>query len=199
MILSNSSMKTLSILIPTIEGREQYLKALLENINVGFGGIEKLRPEVEILTLYDRSGENSIGAKRNKLLAMAKGEFVQFVDDDDLLSPEYFKLAIPLLKATSADCMELSGEITFDGINPKPFLHSIRYSHWYEEGGVYYRPPNHLNPIRASIAKTIHFPDISHGEDREWSMKLSDAKLLASECSIGIPYYFYQYRTYKTH
>src|SRR5262245_14017505 len=43
---------------------------------------------VEFIVLAD-GGEMSIGEKHNRLLGMARGEYVAFVADDDLVSDDY--------------------------------------------------------------------------------------------------------------
>ena len=49
---------------------------------------EQLTSEVEVLTELD-DGTRSIGEKRNALVESAGGEYVCFVDDDDMVSSDY--------------------------------------------------------------------------------------------------------------
>jgi len=76
-------------------------------------------------------------------------------------------------------------------------VHSIRYDRWYSEGTgddeVFYRPPNHLNPVQRDLARAARFPDRSHGEDHEYSMRLRP--LLRSERFLEGPIYFYRAET----
>ena len=68
----------LSILICTIKSREAYLKELIEELDY-----QIQFKEVQVLWLGDNKSM-SVGAKRNKLLSIADGEWVCFIDDDDL-------------------------------------------------------------------------------------------------------------------
>ena len=40
------------------------------------------------------------------------------------------------------------------------------------EGGVYFGPPYHLNPIRREIAYRYKFEDINYSEDIDWAMRI---------------------------
>jgi hypothetical protein len=62
---------------------------------------------------------------------------------------------------------------------------------------VYYRPPNHLNVIKASIAKQFKFPEKNFGEDMEWSMQIQQSGLLKTEAHIDETLYYYIYKTNK--
>ena len=96
---------------------------------------------------------------------------------------------------TKPDCVSLVGVITLDGQNPKTFIHSLQYNSWFEENNVYYRCPNHLNPIKRSIAIQFPYPKKNIGEDWDWSMAVAQSGLLQTEAVIEEPYYFYQYIT----
>ncbi len=186
----------LSILICTIEGREdKYLRLQTELIRQ----IKKynLLGEIQILKSKDKKGEHSIGYKRNLLLQNSEGEWIMFVDDDDMLCEDALPLIMGMLKQNNPDVISLNGILTTDGGNPEAFIHSLIYTDWFEENGIYCRPPNHLNPMRSSIAKQFQFPDISHGEDKDWSMQICKSGLLKTEFSIGKPFYFYNYLSNK--
>jgi hypothetical protein len=55
---------------------------------------------------------------------------------------------------------------------------------------VYYRCPNHLNPIKREIALQVMFPELSRGEDRDFSMRVK--RLLKKEEYIDGIIYFYK-------
>ena len=60
-----------------------------------------------------------------------------------------------------------------------------------QKDNTYYRPPNHLNPIKRSIAIQFLFPEQNYGEDAVWSKAIERSELLQTEEWINIPYYFY--------
>jgi glycosyltransferase involved in cell wall biosynthesis len=173
--------KKLSILTCTLESRRQ----IFENL----GRVLKLQSnnEVEMLASLD-SGERSIGVKRNELLEAAKGEYVVFVDDDDMVSPFYVASILMAIK-DKPDCCGIEGIITQKNIGPKKFIHSLKFDHWFEKDEIYYRCPNHLNPIKREIALDVRFPDLYYKEDQDFSERLKGK--LKTETFIKGPIYFY--------
>lgn len=172
-----------SILICSLERRKTSLETLLSI----------LRPQqvqgVEILTDIDR-GQVSIGAKRNRLLRRAKGEYIAFIDDDDTVSPDYVCKVLNALRS-KPDCCSLIGEVNFRNKRiTRPFKHSIEYKDWFQANKVYYRCPNHLNPVKRELAMKVMFPEINEGEDRQYSFAL--LPLLKTEAKIEGTIYFYQ-------
>jgi hypothetical protein len=180
-----------SILICTIEGREDSFERLCNKLKIQIknAGMEG---QIEVLCCKDKKGESSVGNKRNRLLEQSNGLYVSFIDDDDDVADNFIDLIINKLK-NRPDCVSLTGIITFNGINPKKFIHSIQYSSFFEEDNIYYRPPNHLNPIKRCFAAQFMFPEKNFGEDAEWALALSKAGLLKREEIIETPYYFYLY------
>lgn len=188
--------KTLSILILSIEGREGFLYRL-----VTFLASEckkyNLFDDIEVLLFLDKKGENSIGTKRNMCNKHSNSIYSMFIDDDDILKEGALPHMIHKLKTETPDCLALEGIYTEDGKNPKKFVHSISYHEYSQLGDTYYRPPNHLNPIKSEIAKQFKFPEINFGEDTDWAMQIAKSKLIKTESNIGFPYYIYDYRTNK--
>lgn len=178
----------LSILIPTLPERATFLKRLRVMLDPQLVG-----QPVEIL-LDDRPRPITTGAKRNALLARASGDYVAFVDDDDLVSAHYVRDVLKALE-DSPDCAELRGIITVDGRNPKDFHHTIHCEKWEERNGVYLRYCNHLNAIRRELALQAGFPEKNHGEDKEFSDRVKP--LLRTMGEVPSVLYLYQSRTRK--
>lgn len=181
----------LSILIPTLDSRISFRQALLEQL-----ATQAIEKPVEIL--LDNSN-STIGEKRNNLLQAASGKYVAFIDDDDVIADDYISLIVGGLEADTDlyDCCSLDGIITTNGKYPKRFTHSIQYNSYYEKDGILYRPPNHLNTIRASIAKQFKFPEINFGEDTDWAMQICKSGLLKKEYYVDHTLYYYKYITNK--
>jgi hypothetical protein len=176
----------LSILICHMRSRA----ALLEEL------MELLEPQLNDITevLVD-SGPGTVGAKRNRLLAQATGEYVAYVDDDDRISEIYVPGILNALRA-NPDCVGIRGYLIQGGSVKGMFEHSIRYKSWenVDNGGIlrWVRPPNHLNPVKASIARAAGFPEISHGEDQAYSEAIRG--LVNTEVMINVPIYLYVMR-----
>lgn len=190
-------MNKLSILIPTIRERAEMFCKLVNYIE------EQAYRFGEIEIIY-HIGNKSIGTKRNGLLETATGKYVAFVDDDDRVSSNYISLLMEGIEK-DVDCCSLVGEYTVDGKNPQLFEHSIKYQEYRTNGNYaldmdikqvkYERYPNHLNCIRASIAKQFKFPEINHGEDTDWATQIKKSGLLKTEHTIEQIIYYYDKRT----
>lgn len=178
----------LSILIPTISKRSGLLDVLLHELYRQIGG-----KSVEVLV---HRGEGTTGSKRNELVAAAKGEYVCFIDDDDAVSHQYIDLVLSGVES-NPDCLSLIGEMTTNGKNPRRFIHSLKFSSYFELDGVYYRPPNHLNVIKRIIASKHKFPDKTFGEDTAWAMELCKAQAIKTEVEIPETLYYYQFKPRK--
>jgi glycosyltransferase involved in cell wall biosynthesis len=191
-------MNQLSVLICSLDKRLDQLDGLLKQL---YSQRLKLEFPNQVQFRIERdNGEMSVGAKRNKLLERATGEYLCFCDDDDKVSDNYLEL---LVKATESgcDCASLKGQITIDGGPPEIFEHSLKYNEWLTnpEGAEirYERYPNHLNLIKSSIAKKFKFPEKSHGEDHDWSRQIHESGLLKTEHYIPEVIYYYNYISNK--
>lgn len=218
----------LSILIPTTPDREEFFKSISRQVRSqahGFCTSEYLpygndssvqihrhsNAESELITFCD-SKKYSIGHKRNELLRLANGEYSAFIDDDDRISDNYFKLLFEGIEK-GVDCCSLKGVITEDGKRPFIFEHSLKYKEyktneevvmdldmigWNQHNKVKYeRYPNHLNCIKSSIAKQFKFPEKNHGEDTDWATQIFKAGVLKSEHYINEFLYYYDYISKK--
>ena len=186
-----TTMIDLSILICTIKGREDQFNKLKSQLDKQ---IQDKR--VEVLSLYDDKSM-PVGEKRNKLVLLASGKYISFIDDDDTISDDYINKILSSIN-NNPDCVGIKGVITFSGRNPKIFIHSIKYNKYFEQNGVYYRPPNHLNPIKREIALKFKFPLKNCGEDTDWAMDICKSNVLRTEVFIDDPIYYYLYDHNKT-
>lgn len=188
----------LSILICTIPERNTYFNRLKHELQ---DQIIKSYSEIEVIA-NDKPG--SIGDKRNELLEMASGQYVCFIDDDDMISKDYIETLLKGIE-TEPDCISLRGVITWNGERPEVFEHSIRYKEYKtnktyrtEEPFIKYeRYPNHLNCIKASIAKQFKFPSSNFGEDTDWATQLHNSGLLKNEYYTDNILYQYLFKPNK--
>jgi glycosyltransferase involved in cell wall biosynthesis len=187
----------LSILITTLEVRKDQFEKLQEDLNKQLEE-SNLQDEVEILTFCDNF-EYPVGMKRNELLEQASGLFVAFVDDDDVVAENYVKIIVDTIKTNpNIDCIGIRGKLISKSLGNKEFIHSLKYNNYSEDKTYYYRPPNHLNPIRAAIAKHFKFPILNRGEDADWAMQIAKKGVLLREVFINQVLYYYIFDWDKT-
>ena len=189
-----STNKKLSILIPSLNRRKHYLDRLISILN------PQATDDVEILINID-DGEKSIGTKRNELLEQATGDYIAFVDDDDIVE-DYYVLEILNAIQSNPDVVGIHLLHIEDNILRGLTYHSLKYTHWYDELNNenpnlrnYYRNPNHLNPVKRKYALAVKFPEINVGEDKDYSYKIK--QFLKTESYIEKPLYHYLVRTKK--
>ena len=164
-----------SVLIPTIPGREQNLHSLISTLREK---ATRLAPELrlEICVDFDNK-ESSIGTKRQRLLDRASGKYLCFVDDDDNITDEYVEDVLAMFRG-EFHTMRLRGQM-----REYNFVHStaVKLSDPMAANGVFQRPPNHLNPMLADIAKLIRFKNAIYGEDLDWTISLARSGFIQTE------------------
>lgn len=198
----------LSILIPTLPSRENYLSQVFGSLLPHIGTWIKRNvnhfeiysgEEVEII--IDPRTTTSTGQKRNELVKQASGNYVIHCDDDDWTSPDYVPDILAGCKQNK-DCVTFCGWMSTDGRKMADW--EIKLGNPYTRNqsretvsGVefYERFPNHLVAIRRDIAKMAPFPNTNMGEDYAWAQKIQ--KYLRSEVHIPKQLYHYKFRTKK--
>ena len=182
----------LSILIPTLRARRESFKKLHEALETQR---RKLPDDAVEFLIEEDEGQARIGAKRNRLLDRARGQFVVFVDDDDMVADDYLSRIVNAIDANpETDCIAIQGEIRFRGRHPRRMVHTIAYQDWEQSQGRYVRPPCHITPIRRSVATRFRFLEIDYSEDIEWTLRMAREGALKHEVAIEQPLYFYASR-----
>ena len=183
----------LSLLIPTLESRRLLFTAMVASVE---SQVERcgLACRIEILSEVD-DGTLPIGTKRNLLMERASGHFIAFVDDDDELSPDYLRLVVAAIESDpEVEVLGIRGRISFRGEHPRPFEMSIRH-HGYAAGRERYeRPPHHLNPTRADIARSYRFADVRKAEDSDRALRMAEDGALRREVMVEPEIYHYRSR-----
>ena len=131
--------------------------------------------QVEIL--FDSSkkflkGGLSVGAKRDALKCRATGDYLVFVDDDDIVAPNYLE-SVLRLSESNPDIItfrSLYKSSTYWGIVDMNLNHSENEQ--MNDNTIVKRQPFHVCPIRTSIAQQHSFPDINNAEDWGWMVKV---------------------------
>jgi len=183
----------LSILIPTIVGRESHCEALLSNILKQ----SAYNSATIQLVVFKDNKEITIGQKRQELYQSALGRYSWQIDDDDGIDDDALEL---ILKAADAspDCITFEERCDMNG-EIKRANHSLKYDKWEEnfDRFDFVRTPFYKNVIKTEIAKSVPFPHIRWNEDEQWSMALKPH--LKSEVHIDKQLYLYSYYPTESH
>jgi len=190
----------LSILILTIHTRKKEFRALVDFLSEQ---AKHFPNEVEIISFYDEK-EMRIGPKRDLALGKARGLYVQFWDDDDWASDDYFFHMIPALKRNT-DGVGFKVKCEMRDINGKVVEKSNaiicnRFADWYHEGTEtiggevfnYRQFLYHKSPIRRELALRIGFKDMRMGEDYDFGKRLKP--LIKRSEFINKYLYYYNFR-----
>lgn len=167
-----------SVLIPTMPGREAGLRALTTSLHEK---VNRLCPSLrmEICVAFDNK-ELSIGAKRQQLLGQARGKYLSFIDDDDEITDAYIQDLWECIQG-GYHTMRLRGFM-----KGYEFVHSLDVKltdmmATKDNPPIFQRPPNHLNPMLADVAKLVPFKNAVYGEDLDWTIELFKRKYLETQ------------------
>jgi glycosyltransferase involved in cell wall biosynthesis len=179
----------LTIMLPTTVCRRKTFYHLLQRVIMQINSIGAA-DIVEVLIDEDEK-QSSIGAKRQRLLERATGEFVVGIDSDDSIDSDYLQEIIAaIIKNPNTDHVGFLEFCTIDGVSSKSIF-SIRYKVWDEgkDGYDHIRCANPKSVIRRTKALQAGYPNERYGEDRIFSEAVTP--LLESE--VFIEKYLYQY------
>lgn len=166
-------MTALTICIPTVPGRESLLSRALHSIP----------RDVEVLIA---DGRRPMGDKLNEMFAVAQGEFVMSLDDDDYLDGNFWQVARelvdPVVDFYGYDILWLE-----DGKYAGTVKHRLGGDTTW---ATLDRSVSPKCPVRTEIARRVRFGN-EYSADRTWS------EAVAEQCDGGyylpLPLYVYDH------
>ena len=162
------SSPKLSILVATMGRRDEKFKRLIKNLK---HQVSMYEGNIEIVA-YWNNGELPIGDIRQALLEAATGDYVCFVDDDDLV-PTYYCGEIMAAILEKPDYIGFKVKVFSNTMDRPMAFHSLRYPGWFQDEHGYYRGVTHLNPIRRDLALLGTFSTTERGgEDEAWAVSV---------------------------
>jgi len=152
----------LSILTPTIPSRKEQLSKLSEKIAKQSNDLA-----VEHLSFADNR-TRTIGAKRQSLLDIARGEYIAFVDDDDDIEPDYVSEILLAIKQ-GPDVITFEQNSYYNGAFSKVIFGLNNRDEPFQPNGITLRAPWHVCVWKRELVKTCQFGESNYGEDIIWS------------------------------
>jgi glycosyltransferase involved in cell wall biosynthesis len=183
----------LTVLIPTTPSRFALLNTLL--------GVfaKQIRDTTIEVIIYPDQHTHTIGEKRNSLLEQARGKFLVFVDDDDMIHPQFCEtLNRIIVHKPNIEYIGYGMKRYFDGVQQSTAYRSIKYPRCYHDEHGSYRHISHTNPILSSIAKQFKFLPINKGEDTDWCKKIFKSKKIKHEFFYNGWMYEQRYKSKKS-
>lgn len=145
---------------------------------------------VEVVALQN-DGERSIAEYRQALLEDARGDYVSFADDDDMVEPDFVP-AVTAAMEGFPDYIAFWHAYYCNGIRePRPVVTGIQYETWHDAADALIRGVTHVNPIRSVIARHADFRRPS-GKGEDVSYVEAIIPLLRTQAEI--PRVLYHYR-----
>jgi hypothetical protein len=174
----------LSIIVMSIPGRRELLDRILGIIK------PQLTKKVELLVSVTGI-EEVVGAKRQRLKQAACGDFICFVDDDDMVAEDYVSQILAAIEENpTIDCVGFKGTIESPNGKICQVSYSLRNKNRIgRDNDEFFCGMGHLTPIRKEIAKSVRFVDKNAGEDSDYCKEVMDK--LRSECFINKVLYRY--------
>lgn len=186
----------LSILICSTHTRsETFGRAIQKQVWSQYEALPReYRERIEILMLTDNKTQ-MLGHKRNVMVDMAQGRYIQFIDDDDRIEPDMFRSVLDAT-ATDADAITFLVSVSLNGARPKICRYSKDFTEDRNTAQGYERLPNHICCVKRDLALQISFPHLLYGEDSGYAKLLRP--LLATEHHIPRVLYHYDYSVETT-
>lgn len=184
-----------SILILTMHQRAAMLERLLAVLMPQVDGLSN----VEVL-VSSFNPQLPVGENREQMRLRSMGSYLNFIDDDDLITDDYVAEILPRLDGV--DYVGFNIEQTFVGATQPGCIerHSLRYNGVYSDGsGAYdshYRDISHLNPMRRELALRVAMTGWP-AEDSRWAEELRALRAVKTEHYIDRVLYHYLTRAVK--
>lgn len=192
-------MISLSVLIPTVPRRlRTFLPTLMTEIDrqlaeTGYGA------EVEIIALYDNK-KVSVGTKRNRLMDMAAGRFLTFLDDDDWIDMDYFGLVVPAIRSNpDAHVIVYDQSCQINGGPGKRCRYGLELE-YTDSPHLWTGKPAHTMVWQTAVARKARFPDANFEEDLAWVRIACSHAEVSRQVRIERVLYYYRHdqRTTET-
>lgn len=165
---------TWTILVPTIPARATLFARLMDRL---LPQLDEHEGRVTVLA-WRNVGRPHLGALRDAMLLAAPGEYVSFIDDDDLV-PDYYVSEVVRALAGRPDHVGFQLEFTTEAggeqVGREVVDHSLRHGRWQRNAeGQLVRDFTHIDPVRRELALNGSFAVARKGraEDRQWVKQL---------------------------
>lgn len=153
----------LSILTPSIPSRLSKVGALAAEIE---RQAEIFPGAVEHLVFTDNR-HRSIGAKRQALVEIARGQYIAFCDDDDEISEDYVAKLLAGAK-TAADVITFKQRAIVNSDESTVHFSTRNPDGAFTPGGITLRNAWHVCAWRRDVVKGCLFGESNYGEDLVW-------------------------------
>ena len=176
-----------SILTPTLSSRQA---KFLDLMSVLLPQAEA-DGRVEVVALHN-DGERSIAEYRQALLEDARGDYMSFCDDDDMVEPDFVPAVTAAMEGWPDYIAFWHAYYVNGNREPRPVVTGIHYGHWHDTADALIRGVTHINPVRTAIARHADFRVPSEGLE-DWSYVKQNIPHLRTQGDVGRILYHYRH------
>jgi len=200
MPVNNTDVLMLSILTPTIPKRSDQFIELCAQIRNQIEYCKEVHPtlgSVEHIFYLSKpvvDGGHSIGEKRQALLEKAKGKYLCFLDDDDLVAPNYIEVLLRLCNE-DRDVCTFRNFSKFDNYWCVVDMDINNDNQQTDPNDIIERKAWHICPVRSEFAKLYGFEDSNYGEDWVWFEKVLEHCKTQAKTNVVIHCYQHSSKT----
>jgi len=198
----------ISVVIPAFNGQSRYLTEAIQSVldqtctdfeliivdDASTDQTHDIIPSHPRITCFRRDQNGGPAAARNDGAKLAKGEFLAFLDQDDLWEPTFLEETLPILQA-----MADAAAVHTDGywVNSKNEI--IRYDRTIQHPGwVCELTKGHRLPTTGSLFRKTHFDSVKGYDEKMMVTEDADLQIRLSQKHPlhHIPHPLYRHRVY---
>lgn len=184
-----------TILVPTLGERRPLFERLMAGL---LPQLDPYAGRVRVVGWHN-DGSPSLPKIRQRMVETAATEYVSFVDDDDLVSPDYVAEIVAALDSRP-DYVGFQVQCYSDSVPIAVAYHSLEFRRWRNLRGRFERDISHINPIRTALARRADFSLTRTGgaEDRAWADQLRRLRVLRRQVVVDRILYHYLFTSTGT-
>lgn len=135
-----------AILIPTVVNRVDQFARLRDCLAPQ---VAKYDGDIEVVVLWNNY-ERELSELRQLMIETVEADYLNFIDDDDLVSDDYCDQIYPLLDG-KVDYIGFRVGFYQNGQKQKPVIHSLKCEGWYDDFEGFYRRGTLINPTKRTL------------------------------------------------
>lgn len=144
------------ILIPTVVTRPEKFQRLVDALAPQ---VEKYKGDIEVVVFWNNY-ERELSELRQLMIETTTAEYINFIDDDDSVAPDYCDSIYPLLDGV--DYIGFKLNFIQNGEKQKQVIHSLACEKWEDNAEGYFRRGTLINPTRRELMLKAGFKNADY-------------------------------------
>lgn len=146
---------------------------------------------VEVVALYNNA-DKTIHEYRQALLDDARGDYISFVDDDDMVTGDFIEtVVVAMWNNPGTDYIAFRHAYYESGVFDRETRTGLHLGPSRNLPEYFVRVITHINPVRMELARQAGFTSAKAGEWEDHAYDMKVAELAKTEVVIPRPLYHY--------